>query len=270
MAVRIRLKKLGRKKRPFYRVVAIDSRFKRDGREIERLGWYDPVQDSNSCNLNEDRILYWLKQGAKPSDTVQGLFRKNGLSYKWHLSKQGVKDADIDKLLEEWKEREKNRIELKKDKKIKKKELAANADTGESVASEEEAPAEEVKAEEAPVEKAPAEEVKAEEAPVEETPAEEVKAEEASVEEVKAEEAPVEEVKVEEAPEEEVKAEEAPADEVKAEEAPIEEAPAEEVKAEETPADEVKAEEAPIEEAPAEEVKAEETPAEQVKEQEKN
>ena len=218
MAVRIRLKKLGRKKRPFYRVVAIDSRFKRDGREIERLGWYDPVQDSNSCNLNEDRILYWLKQGAKPSDTVQGLFRKNGLSYKWHLSKQGVKDADIDKLLEEWKEREKNRIELKKDKKIKKKELAANADTGESVASEEEAPAEEVKAEEAPVEKAPAEEVKAEEAPVEE-------------------------VKVEEAPEEEVKAEEAPADEVKAEEAPIEEAPAEEVKAEETPAEQVKEQE---------------------------
>ena len=213
MAVRIRLKKLGRKKRPFYRVVAIDSRFKRDGREIERLGWYDPVQDNNSCNLNEDRILYWLKQGAKPSDTVQGLFRKNGLSYKWHLSKQGVKDADIDKLLEEWKEREKNRIELKKDKKIKKKELAANADTGESVA-----PAEEVKAEETPVEEAPAEEVKAEETPAEEAPAEEVKAEEAPVEEVKAEETPAEEVKVEEAPAEEVKAEEAPVEQVKEQE----------------------------------------------------
>ena len=171
MAVRIRLKKLGRKKRPFYRVVAIDSRFKRDGREIERLGWYDPIQDNNSCNLNEDRVLYWLNQGAKPSDTVQGLFRRNGLSYKWHLSKQGLKDVDIEKLLEEWKEREKNRIELKKDKKIKKKELSAKVES-------QEAPAEEVKAEEAP-----AEEVKAEEAPVEE-----VKAEEAPVEEVKAEE----------------------------------------------------------------------------------
>ena len=152
MAVRIRLKKLGRKKRPFYRVVAIDSRFKRDGREIERLGWYDPIQDNNSCNLNEERVLHWLNEGAKPSETVQGLFRRNGLSYKWHLSKQGLKDEDIEKLLEEWKEREKNRIELKKDKKIKKKELSAK---GES----EEAPAEEAKAEEAP-----AEEVKAEEA----------------------------------------------------------------------------------------------------------
>ena len=156
MAVRIRLKKLGRKKRPFYRVVAIDSRFKRDGREIERLGWYDPIQDNNSCNLNEERVLHWLNEGAKPSDTVMGLFRRNGLSYKWHLSKQGLKDEDIEKLLEEWKEREKNRIKLKKDKKIKKKELSAK---GES----EEAPAEEAKAEEAPVEEAKAEEAKAEE-----------------------------------------------------------------------------------------------------------
>ncbi|MAX29836.1 MAG: 30S ribosomal protein S16, partial [Candidatus Marinimicrobia bacterium] len=166
MAVRIRLKKLGRKKRPFYRVVAIDSRFKRDGREIERLGWYDPIQDNNSCNLNEERVLHWLNEGAKPSETVQGLFRRNGLSYKWHLSKQGLKDEDIEKLLEEWKEREKNRIELKKDKKIKKKELSAK---GES----EEAPAEEAKAEEAPAEEAKAEEAKAEEAPAEEAKAEE-------------------------------------------------------------------------------------------------
>ena len=156
---------MGRKKRPFYRVVAIDSRFKRDGREIERLGWYDPVQDSNPCSLNEDRILYWLNQGAKPSDTVQGLFRKNGLSYKWHLVKQGLKEAAIEKLLEEWKEREKNRFELKKEKKIKKKELSSNVDSE----STEEAPAEEAKAEEAPAEEAPAEEASAEEVPAEDS-----------------------------------------------------------------------------------------------------
>ena len=161
MAVRIRLKKLGRKKRPFYRVVAIDSKFKRDGREIERLGWYDPVQDNNPCSLNEDRVLYWLNQGAKPSDTVQGLFRKNGLSYKWHLVKQGLKEAAIEKLLEEWKEREKNRFELKKEKKIKKKELSSSLDSE----STEAAPAEEAPAEEAKAEEAPAEEAKAEEAP---------------------------------------------------------------------------------------------------------
>ena len=163
MAVKIRLKKLGRKKRPFYRIVAIDSRFKRDGREIERLGWYDPVQATHSCNLNEDRILHWLGQGAIPSETVKGLFRRAGLSYKWHLMKQGLKGLELDKLLEEWVLREKNRIELKKDKKIKKKELAAKE------TAVEEAPAEEAPAEEAPAEEAPAEEAPAEEAPAEET-----------------------------------------------------------------------------------------------------
>ena len=186
MAVKIRLKKLGRKKRPFYRVVAIDSRFKRDGREIERLGWYDPVQANHSCSLDEDRILHWLDEGAMPSETVKGLFKKAGLSYKWHLMKQGLKGLELDKLLEEWNQREKNRIELRKDKKIKKKELSVEIPS-------EEVPAEETPVvEEAPAEDAPAaEEVPAEETPVvEETPAEDAPA----AEEVPAEETPAEKV----------------------------------------------------------------------------
>ena len=164
MAVKIRLKKLGRKKRPFYRIVAIDSRFKRDGREIERLGWYDPVQANHSCSLDEDRILHWLEEGAIPSETVKGLFKKAGLSYKWHLMKQGLKGLELDKLLEEWNQREKNRIELRKDKKIKKKELSVE------IPSEEVPAGETPVVEEASVEDAPA----AEEVPAEETPAEKV------------------------------------------------------------------------------------------------
>ena len=136
MAVKIRLKKMGRKKRPFYRIVAIDSKSKRDGREIERLGWYDPIQTSHSCKLDEDRVLHWLGQGAIPSETVKGLFRREGLNYKWHLIRQGLKGLEVDKLLEEWLEREKNRIELKKDKKIKKKELAAKASAEKDPADE--------------------------------------------------------------------------------------------------------------------------------------
>ena len=200
MAVKIRLKKLGRKKRPFYRVVAIDSRFKRDGREIERLGWYDPVQANHSCSLEEDRILHWLDQGAIPSETVKGLFKKAGLSYKWHLMKQGLKGLELDKLLEEWNKREKNRIELRKDKKIKKKELSVIED---NVDQKAEAPT----VEEAPVvEKAPVEEATVlEAAPVEEAPA----VEEAPVVEA----APVEEVPVVEA--------------ALVEEAPVEAAPVE-------------------------------------------
>ena len=74
MAVKLRLKRMGRKKRPFYRLVAIDSRKRRDGLEIERLGWYNPVQKDLSYDIKEDRVLYWLKEGAQPSDTVSGLF----------------------------------------------------------------------------------------------------------------------------------------------------------------------------------------------------
>ena len=73
MAVKIRLKKMGRKKRRFYRLVAIDSKKRRDGLEIERLGWYNPIHKDFSYNMNEERILYWLNEGAQPSNTVLGL-----------------------------------------------------------------------------------------------------------------------------------------------------------------------------------------------------
>ena len=83
MSVKIRLKRMGRKKSPFYRLVAIDSKRRRDGLEIERLGWYNPVTKEFSYKMDEKRILYWLSEGAQPSDTVSGLFRRSGLSYKW-------------------------------------------------------------------------------------------------------------------------------------------------------------------------------------------
>ncbi len=150
MAVRLRLKRLGRKKRAFYRLVAIDSKRRRDGLEIERLGWFNPIgSKSDNINLKEDRVLYWLDQGAQPSDTVHGLFRRLGLNYKWHLMKQGVKGLELDKLIEEWQQRENDRINSKHEKKVKKKELGKKAAT-------EEAPAE-AAAEEAPAEEAPAE-----------------------------------------------------------------------------------------------------------------
>ncbi len=187
MAVKLRLKRLGRKKRAFYRLVAIDSRKRRDGLEIERLGWFNPVGlKKDNINVDEDRVLYWLDKGAQPSDTVHGLFRRLGLNYKWHLMKQGLKGLELDKLIEEWKSREQNRINSKQEKKIKKKELA--------VVKDEEAPAEEAPAEAAPAEAA-AEEAPSEEAPAE-AAAEEAPAEAAAEEvptEAAAEEAPAEE-----------------------------------------------------------------------------
>ena len=77
MAVRIRLARYGRKKRPFYRIVAADQRSPRDGRYIERLGHYDPMTDNeNNLELDLERVDYWLGVGAAPSDTVAGLINK--------------------------------------------------------------------------------------------------------------------------------------------------------------------------------------------------
>ena len=76
MAVRIRLQRKGAPKRPFYRVVAVDQRAKRDGEPIEILGQYDPIAQENKLNVKMDRVNYWLKSGAKPSDTVAELIKK--------------------------------------------------------------------------------------------------------------------------------------------------------------------------------------------------
>ena len=76
MAVRLRLKRMGRKKRPFYRVVAADSRFPRDGRHLEVLGHYNPMLQPHEVKLHLERVDYWLSVGAKPSDTVASLIKQ--------------------------------------------------------------------------------------------------------------------------------------------------------------------------------------------------
>ena len=76
MSVRIRLQRIKKKKRAYYRVVAIDQRAKRNGKPIEILGQYDPVLQENKLSVKQDRVEYWLKNGAKPSDTVSSLLKK--------------------------------------------------------------------------------------------------------------------------------------------------------------------------------------------------
>mgnify|MGYP001381939092 CR=1 FL=1 len=189
MATKIRLKRIGRRNRPFYRIIIIDSRKRRDGSAIEQVGWYNPLEKNKELNYNlkEDRIIEWLKLGAQVTDPVNKLMKRSGLSLRWHLMGQGLSEKDIDKAVADWKkDREKviqDRIKALKTK----KEKAQAQEVAEKVA--EEAPVEEVK-EEAPVEEAK------EEAPAEEAPAEEVK-DEAPVEEAK-EEAPAEEAPAEE------------------------------------------------------------------------
>ncbi|WP_243289900.1 30S ribosomal protein S16 [Bacillus sp. FJAT-47783] len=87
MAVKIRLKRMGAKKSPFYRIVVADSRSPRDGRFIETVGTYNPVSEPAEVKIDEDLALKWLQNGAKPSDTVRNLFSKQGIMEKFHNAK---------------------------------------------------------------------------------------------------------------------------------------------------------------------------------------
>ena len=76
MAVKIRLRRVGAKKAPFYRVVVADSRFPRDGRFIEEIGTYDPLTEPATINIDMERANYWISNGAQPTDTVRGLLKR--------------------------------------------------------------------------------------------------------------------------------------------------------------------------------------------------
>ena len=78
--VKIRLKRIGAKKRPFYRIVVADSRSPRDGKFIETVGTYDPRKNPSEVKLEGERIRYWLNNGAQPTDTVRGILKKNDIT----------------------------------------------------------------------------------------------------------------------------------------------------------------------------------------------
>jgi len=80
LAVRIRLKRMGAKKKPFYRIVVADSRYPRDGRFIEEIGYYNPTTNPTTVEVNAEKAQEWLSKGARPSDTVKALFEKAGLN----------------------------------------------------------------------------------------------------------------------------------------------------------------------------------------------
>ena len=162
MAMKIRLARGGSKKRPFYRVVAADSRMPRDGRYIEKLGTYNPLLPKDSeerVKLDMDRVKHWLGEGAQPTDRVARFLEAAGVLDK--TERNNPNKAKPGKKAQE-------RIE---EKAAKEEEAKAAAEAPAAEAAAEEAPAEEAPAEEAPAEEATAEET-AEEAPAEEEKAE--------------------------------------------------------------------------------------------------
>lgn len=87
MSVKIRLKRMGSKKKPYYRIVVADSRSPRDGRFIETVGTYNPVTNPAEVTIKEDLVLDWLSKGAQPSDTVRNILSKEGVMQKHHEAK---------------------------------------------------------------------------------------------------------------------------------------------------------------------------------------
>ena len=182
--VRLRLRRVGRKKQPSYRVVAAEKEAPRDGRFLEVVGFYNPRTEPSTINLKEDRVFEWLSKGAQPSDAVESLFRQMGTRDRFERFKAG---EAIEKLLEEYQvvEDSRNVISKTRTDEVKKKPAKAEAPVAEAVkeapaakpAAEAEAPAEEPAAEvEEAVEEPAAEETTAEETTAEEEAATEAEA----------------------------------------------------------------------------------------------
>lgn len=125
--VKLRLRRMGRKKAPIYKIVAADSRAKRDGRFIEAIGQYDPNVHPAKLEIVEDRTLYWLKTGAQPTITVKNLLSGKGLMLKLHLSKKGADDTKIAAEFSKWESLQESKLQRMHDKKLRRKEKKKKA-----------------------------------------------------------------------------------------------------------------------------------------------
>lgn len=211
--VKIRLQRHGRKKKPYYHIVAADVRAKRDGRIIEDLGRYDPVNAVTKVTINTDRVIHWLKSGAQPTDTVRSILKKEGILYRMHLIGWGKSEEEIATTIDAWKATKGNatvmtgtqemRARLKSEEETYKKSQVEKAKAAEAavIAAAEHAKASAIAAaaQAAAAEVAAAEVVEATEV-AEEAPAVEAATEVTEATEEVATEAPAEEAPAEEAP----------------------------------------------------------------------
>jgi small subunit ribosomal protein S16 len=145
--VKLRLRRIGKKKYPIYKLVVTDSRSPRSGRYLEALGNYDPHTRPISLTFNEDRVFHWLKRGAQPTDTVRSLLRRNGSWLRWSLIKRGTEDAKVEALMERWKLEQEEKLRREVDRKArrsarKKKVTETTAEAPAAAPAAPEAPAE--------------------------------------------------------------------------------------------------------------------------------
>lgn len=148
MAVKLRLRRMGKKKQPIYKLVAADSRSPRDGKFLEAVGFYNPLTNPHTLDLKEDRIMYWLNVGAQPTHTVNSLLRQKGITLKKELISKGLDEEKIKSELENWQKMKEAGSKKKADKKLSKKAKAKQEAQANAEASDKQAPAEESKTEE--------------------------------------------------------------------------------------------------------------------------
>lgn len=120
MAVKLRLRRMGKKKQPIYKVVAADARSPRDGKFLEAVGVYNPLTNPHTINLKEDRINYWLDHGAQPTDTVKSLFNQTGINLKRDIAKRKLPQEKAEALLKNWQTSKEESLQKKSVKKKKK------------------------------------------------------------------------------------------------------------------------------------------------------
>ena len=120
MAVKLRLRRMGKKKQPIYKVVAADARSPRDGKFLEAVGIYNPLTNPHTIDLKEDRINYWLDNGAQPTDTVKSLFNQTGINLKRDIAKRKLPAEKAEALLKNWQDSKEASAQKKSVKKKKK------------------------------------------------------------------------------------------------------------------------------------------------------
>lgn len=145
MAVKLRLRRMGKKKQPIYKLVAADVRAPRDGRFIEAIGTYNPITEPSTVDINQERALYWLNVGAQPTITVRNLFSKEGILYKKELINSGKSESEIEAAMDEWNKKKEAKLEAAKSKaakvKTEKEKTKAKAKEETEKKSEEASPA---------------------------------------------------------------------------------------------------------------------------------
>lgn len=120
MAVKLRLRRMGKKKQPIYKVVAADARSPRDGKFLEAVGIYNPLTNPHTVDLKEDRINYWLDNGAQPTNTVKSLLSKKGISLKRDIAKRKLPLEKAEALVKNWEASQEAALQKKTVKKKKK------------------------------------------------------------------------------------------------------------------------------------------------------